>query len=201
MTLNDIGNGLSRIRLPNNECGPMKITLDHNCILDLELGTDVGSQIKAIIENPQSECFVVNIGASELRKSGVKPDRYDLFEELLSKLGIAHLSRLNPMGILNVTFWDRCVFTDEAMIQLAKNIEQILFGNSKPIVLAQDNLDSPNGRKWLNRICDVHTMWCHIQNRNEVFLTTDKNYLRATKYQKLVDLGAMRICRPCDIYA
>lgn len=87
----------------------------------------------------------------------------------------------------------------ENMIQLAKDIERVLFGNSKSIVLAQNNLDSPNVRKWLNRICDVHTMWCHIQNGNDIFLTTDKNYLKETKYLRLVALGAGRICQPCDL--
>ena len=178
---------------------PMKITLDHNCILHLEQRTAVGSQIGSIIANSQNQCFVVNIGASEMQEKGVRPDCYDRFEELLLKLGIAHLPRLNPMLIFDVTFWDRCVYSDEKMIQLAKDIERVLFGNSKSIVLAQDGLDSPNGKKWLNRICDVHTMWCHIQNGNDIFLTTDKNYLKETKYLRLVALGAGRICQPCDL--
>lgn len=177
----------------------MRITLDHNCILHLEQRTAVGSQIGAIIANPKNQCFVVNIGASEMREKGVRPDRYDRFEELLSESDIAHLPRLNPMLIFDVTFWDRCVFADETMIQLAQDIERVLFGDSKSIVLAQDGLDSPNGRKWLNRICDVHTMWCHIQNGNDIFLTTDKNYLKKTKYPRLVALGAGRICQPCDL--
>lgn len=177
----------------------MRITLDHNCILHLKQHTAVGSQIEAIIANPQNQCFVVNIGASEMREQGVRPDHYDRFEELLSKSGIAHLPRLNPMGIYGVTFWGRCLYSGETMIQLAKDIDLVLFGNSKPIVLAQDGLDSPKGRKWLNRICDVHTMWCHIQNGHEIFLTTDKNYLKATKYPKLIALGAGRICQPCEL--
>ena len=177
----------------------MRITLDHNCILHLEQRTAVGSQIEAIIVDSQNQCFVVNIGASEMREKGVRPDHYDRFEELLSESGIVHLPRLNPMGIYGVTFWDRCVYSDDAMIQLAKDIERVLFGNSKPIVLAHDGLDSPNRKRWLNRICDVHTMWCHIQNGNDIFLTTDKNYLKKTKYPRLVALGAGRICQPCDL--
>ena len=87
----------------------MRITLDHNCILHLEQRTAVGSQIESIIANSSNQCFVVNIGASEMRKKGVRPDCYERFEELLSRLGIAHLPRLNPMLLLDLTFWDRCV--------------------------------------------------------------------------------------------
>jgi len=72
---------------------PYKVTLDHNCILDLANRTPVGAKIETIIKDPRYECFVVNIGASEMRKKGVRPDRFDTFEELLESAGIAHLPR------------------------------------------------------------------------------------------------------------
>ena len=87
----------------------MKITLDHNCIINLMNQTDIGARMSAILSNKKNECFVVNIGASEMREKGVRPDHYEKFEELLELAGIANLPRLNPMMILDVTFWDRCV--------------------------------------------------------------------------------------------
>ncbi|HBA27742.1 MAG TPA: hypothetical protein DCY98_10215 [Nitrospinae bacterium] len=177
----------------------MKITLDHNCIIHLENDTDVGKAVRAIVTSIANECFVVNIGASEMRKKGVRPDRYEKFEELLGQVGISHLPRLNPMVILDVTFFDRCVFGDDSTIKLAGKIEDALFGESERIDIATVGLDSPEGCQWLNRLCDVHGMWCHIQNGNDVFLTTDNNFSKETKLPKLLALGAGRICQPHEL--
>jgi len=51
----------------------MKITLDHNCIIHLVNQTEIGTKVKAIISDKGNECFVVNIGASEMREKGVRP--------------------------------------------------------------------------------------------------------------------------------
>ncbi len=169
----------------------MKITLDHNCIINLANRTDIGARIKAILSNKENECFVVNIGASEMREKGVRPDHYEKFEELLDLAGITHLPRLNPMMIWDVTFWDRCVWADDAMIKLAADIEDVLFGETQKIDISVVGLDSPAGRKWLNRLCDVHSMWCHIYNKNDVFLTTDGDFIRETKMPKLIALESV----------
>ena len=166
----------------------MKITLDHNCIIDLLKENAKGAKIKTLISSGACDCYVVDIGASEMIERGVCPDRYDTFEQLLFTAGIAHLPRLSPMFIPDVTFVDKSVSALSETIALANNIEDILFGNARP-----------DSRKWLNRLCDVHTMWCHIQNGNQVFLTSDKNFMKQTKLQRLLDLGAGRICRPTDL--
>jgi len=177
----------------------MKITLDHNCIINLLNQTEIGSKVRAILDSRGHECFVVNIGASEMREKGVRPDHYGRFDELLSLAGIAHLHRLNPMIILDVTFWDRCILSDDAMVKLATGIENALFGETEKIDIVQVGLDSSTGRKWLNRLCDVHSMWCHIYYENDVFLTTDRNFTKETKMPRLVALGAGRICHPNEI--
>ena len=174
----------------------MKITLDHNCIIHLENVTDVGKAVQAIVSNTANECFVVNIGASEMRKKGVRPDKYEKFEELLGQTGLSHLPRLNPMMVFDVTFWDRCVWGGDDTIKLAADIQDALFGAAEKIDIASVGLDSPEGGKWLNRVCDIHGMWCHIQNGNDVFLTTDGNFSKETKLLKLFALGARRICHP-----
>ena len=177
----------------------MKITLDHNCILDLENRTEVGLLVEAIVLNKSNQCFVVNIGASEMRKKGVRPDNYQRFEELLLAARIDHLPRLNPIAIWDLTFWDTCVWADDGMIRLSQDIELALFGDVEQMDIAKEGLDSLTGRKWVNRQCDIHTMWCHIQNGNEVFLTTDANFTKKTKLQRLIVLGAGRICHPRNL--
>lgn len=107
----------------------MKVTLDHNCIINLENGTAIGNDVSRIISDPNSQCYVVNIGASEMREKGVRPDRYDKFEELLCSAGIDQLPRLDPMMIFNVTFWGRCAWGSEETIKLSEDIENVLFRN------------------------------------------------------------------------
>jgi hypothetical protein len=177
----------------------MKVTLDHNCIIHVENATDVGRAVQAIVANATYECFVVNIGASEMRAKGVRPDSYDKFEELLCQTGLGQLPRLDPMMILDVTFWDRCVWGGDETINLAVEIEDALFGSAERIDIASVGLESPEGRKWLNRICDIHGMWCHIQNGNDIFLTTDGNFAKDTTLPKLIALGARRICHPKEL--
>lgn len=175
----------------------MKITLDHNCILDLVLRSEHASDVEALVRDSRHQCFVVEIGASELRERGVRPDSYRRFEELLGAAGIAHLPRLTPMLIFDVTFWNRCEWGTEQTIELARDIEVVLFGEcGKP---PPGGLDSPDGRRWLNRLCDIHTMWCHIKHGNDVFLTRDNNFHKASKVAALVALGARRISTPKDL--
>jgi hypothetical protein len=178
----------------------MKVTLDHNCIIHVENATDVGRAVRGIVASPAYECFIVNIGASEMRARGVRPDKYEKFEELLSNAGLAHLPRLNPMLIFDVTFWDRCVWSDDDGIKLASDIENALFGEAEKIDIASVGLDSPEGAKWLNRVCDVHGMWCHVRNSNDCFLTADGNFTKETKLPKLLALGVGRISHPKELH-
>ena len=85
------------------------------------------------------------------------------------------------------------------MIKLSDQIREVLFGNSPRIDIAALGVDSPLGKKWRNQECDVQSMWCHIQNKNEVFLTTDRNFAKKTKLPKLIALGAGAVSQPCDL--
>ena len=133
-----------------------------------------------------------------MRDKGVRPEHYERFEELLAAARIEHLPRLAPMAILGVTFLGRCLLASNNMVRLAEQIELALFGNAQPIDIGNIQLDSPVGRKWLN-LCDVQTMWCHIHNSNEIFLTTDRNFKKETKSPKLITLVAGRVCLPSEL--
>ena len=64
---------------------------------------------------------------------------------------------------------------------------------------AKVELNSQRGRKWLNKMCDVQSMWCHIHNGNDLFVTTDRNFRKKSKLPKLVKLGAGCIVHPNDL--
>lgn len=174
----------------------MKATLDHNVIIDLAIQAPRVARIRDAIEAGACQPSVTEIGASEMRKRGVKPDRFDLFEELLAEAGLSSARRLSPMMRFDVTFWDHCLWTDDAMEAEAAQIDQILFGDSKHIAQPAEIDDSPESAAWLNRLCDVQTMWCHIKSDSDVFVTSDGNFFKATKLPRLLQLGARKIHPP-----
>lgn len=177
----------------------MKVTLDHNCLIDVEQRTREGLSVLNVVNSKRHQCFVVNIGASELRERGIRPDNYALFEQFLAGLDLIGLARLNPIGLIDISFIGYCVIASAEMVKLANDIENILFPNS----IEQDTLiDSPPyhpiGRKRLNQICDVYSMWCHIHYENEIFLTSDENFHKSTKRDRLISLGAANIMKPSE---
>ena len=98
----------------------------------------------------------------------------------------------------DISFWDHAVWFDDAMVKLSHDIETALFG--APLSgLPPTGLDSPDGKKWLNRTCDATSIWCHIHYKNDIFLTNDGNFMKQTKLPKLLALGAKRICRPGEL--
>lgn len=177
----------------------MKATLDHNVVIDLANGSQNVSRLRQQIASGALQAYVVEIGASEMRQRGIRPDRYDLFEDLLREAGLAQVPRLAPMMIWDVTFWDHSLCSDEEMAASVTQIEEILFGESPAIDIAVEPEDSPKVASWLNRICDIQSMWCHLYYRNEIFVTSDRNFHKATKMHRLLSLGAGRIARPEEL--
>ena len=176
----------------------MRITLDHNCLIHLENGGGIADCLRAILNNPGHQCFVVNVGASEMQQFGVRPDNYAAFEALLKRIGLAGLPRLDPIGMWNVTFYERSLFTGDADQKLFEAIQAVLFPSNVPHT-DKGEVKKGGDRKVLNRLCDVLAMWCHINYKNEVFVTTDKNFLKKTKLPKLLTLGAGRVCLPHEL--
>lgn len=62
----------------------MRITLDQNVVIDMANKRSNVERLKERVAAGAYEPFVVEIGASEMRRRGIRPDRYDLFEDLLS---------------------------------------------------------------------------------------------------------------------
>ena len=177
----------------------MRVTLDHNVIIDMANENPKVDSLKRGIASGSYRAYVVEIGASEMRQRGIRPDRYDLFEGLLREARLESAVRLPPMMIWDVTFWDHGLWCDDAMAARAKEIEDVLFGQSAPIDIANVASDSPEAAAWLNRICDVQSMWCHLHNENDIFVTSDGNFHKATKVPRLLNMGARRIARPEEL--
>src|SRR3954470_18822204 len=98
-----------------NSPSATRITLDHNVVIDMANNSANVEALRKAVSKRTYEAFVVEIGASEMRQRGIRPDRYDLFEDLLREAGLEFAPRLSPMMTWDVTFWDRGLWGDDDM--------------------------------------------------------------------------------------
>jgi len=172
-------------------------TLDTNCLLAVDESRpeakDVFSLATAHAEGMASVGLVA-ISASEHQKSGQHLKSFDEFKTRVTNLGLSHLELLKPMMYWDVTFWDHCLYVDEAMQGVEQQIHQILFSNIEFLWVdycVAHGLDQNNmafDKKWRNAKCDVQAYWTHVHSKRDVFVTSDKNFHSATKKTALLAL-------------
>src|SRR5215211_4585246 len=141
-----------------------KLTLDHNCIIDLEED-----------RQPQASCLrellkFHDAGDLEIRLTAVsaaekpygRPHLKNIFEfqERLRTLGIEHLELLKPIAYLGIAFLDWCVLGGGELSKLDEKIHKILFPdlplNLPQYIEAHPDLDEAKlERDWRNKKCDV----------------------------------------------
>jgi hypothetical protein len=153
-------------------------TLDHNLLIDIQQQNEHGVLIASKIKNAPHSFCVVNIGASELRLGGIRPDRYDLFEQFPQDIGLAELPRLNPLLLIDITFIDRSNICSDEDAELYDRLQQFLFpqGYEPGKNIIDQSPYQPIERKRLNQICDAVTLWCHIKYETQSLVTRDSNF-------------------------
>ena len=180
-----------------------RFTLDMNCLIDLDEDRPSSSFIRKIVDAHQKEdvdVAVLAIGASERQMDhGYLSNSADYYSRL-DRLGVGHLRTLLPMAYFDVTFLDGCLMSDGAMTAVERQVHEILFPN---VIFnygqhCQDRgIDElPVDRAWRNVKCDVQAMWCHLHYARNVFVTSDKNFLR--KSEALIELGAGNVLEPAE---
>jgi len=96
----------------------VKITLDTNCIIDLEKNRPAAASLRALIDasrQGQVELAVAAISASEKMQSGDYLTNFSEFEERLEQVGLSGARILEPIGIWGVTFWGHFLWSDDSM--------------------------------------------------------------------------------------
>ena len=180
-------------------------TLDTNCLIDVEENRPAAAAIRALATahaGGAADVAVIAMSASENPKPGQRIHNFSEFQDRLAILGLAHLSIVLPMMYFDISFWDRCLWTDEVMADLERQIHAILFPNVQFLWqdYCRDNgIDPPPNSsvgKWRNCKCDVQAIWSHIHGRRDVFVTSDRNF--HNKRPALVALGAGQIECPGD---
>jgi hypothetical protein len=136
---------------------------------------------------------VVAIAAADRVVGGRIAEDFSDFLAFLGRLGISDAEILLPFAICDITHLDHAILASEADEQLEAEIWGILFPNCP---VACPSSGSSDVGKWLNRKCDSMSMWCHIHYDGDMFVTSDWNFHKPTKIQRLIALGAGRILKP-----
>ena len=168
----------------------MLVLLDRNCLIALaENEKPAAGHLQSVIEAHRAddlELAVAQITASENQPEH-EPASWEAFEGLLDRAGISDARLLPTIYRWGIGFWGKGLWTSEETAELERQIGAVLFPGF-------DLDDTTNWRRWVNRLCDVLTVWAHIWHKADVLLTNDARILR--KRDALGGLGAAQIEAP-----
>lgn len=185
---------------------PIKVTLDYNCLIDLKEERPNAKAIRQIVDlhrQKHVQLLIPGISASERKKDHNGPAHFfDEFTDLLDHHKIPRECIVYPIARGDLTYSDASYLApeDPAYKILEWEIHQILHPQIQYNYQVHCQISGYTGQtvdlKWLNRICDTQTMWCHLTCKSDVFVSTDENFHKQTKKPKLISLGAGNICKP-----
>jgi hypothetical protein len=179
-------------------------TLDSSCIDTIDEGRAEVQFIRMLAEAHvagKAKVAVVGLSAAEKHQFGSYFDDFDAFRDHLAALDLAHLEILKPMAYFDISFPDWSIEADETMQVLETKIHHILFPQSEftwEDYCEEHGIDpsfSPRG-DWRKFKCNVQSLWAHIQNKRDVFVTAEDNFYKPDKTSALIALGAGHIERP-----
>ncbi|MDH5794111.1 MAG: hypothetical protein OEZ18_06090 [Candidatus Bathyarchaeota archaeon] len=183
----------------------LDVTLDNNCIIDLEQNNAIASHLRKLIQmhcDHKINLRVVAISASERKPDQTYVSHFDEFKERINKIGLGDVKILETIAYVGLSFVGYCLVGGGALEELESEIQGILFPRIELCYsdfCKKRNLD-PNDekawRKWTNIKCDVLALWSHVWYKGDIFVTTDKHFHKKTVKPRLVKLGAGKILRP-----
>lgn len=184
-----------------------RVTLDTNCLLDLEASSERAPAVRELVARHEAgriELRVPAVAASERQRGGSYLENFSQFTERLARLGLRSVPIIQPMLYWGIAFWGHSLYADDAKVDLERRIHDILHTEIEFEYAAycrQRAIDpeaKPSDSKWRNAKCDVQVMWSHIYHGGHVLVTNDENFLKATKLPRLVAVGAGAIVRTAD---
>jgi len=181
------------------------VTLDNNCIIDLEQNNARAPHLKRLIKmhcDGEIKLRVVAISASERKPDHSYVSHFDEFKQRLDVVGLGTVEILPTIAYLGLSFFDYCLFGGGELEELERKVQRILFPTT-----AIEFSDFCNERgykpddnkawsRWVNAKCDVLALWSHIWFKGDIFITTDKDFHKKSVKPRLIELGAGKILRP-----
>jgi len=172
----------------------VRLTLDTQCLTDLENSTGQTAAIWELItlhRAGQIQLFVSAISPAEAPRGKVAPETDRQFEDRLKALGINDLPSVLPTGRSEMSFWGAAVYGDDND-RLAEKIGSVVHSTVDTLFLAS------RARKVL---CDVEALAAHIRSGHDIFVTSNSHFLKDSRRQPLLALGARDILTPEEALA
>ena len=176
----------------------INVTLDTNCIIDLEEDRATAPYIRELIrtqEEGNTNLGVPAISASERKPNGKYATNFAEFQQKIAAVGLGNVNILKPIGYWDVTFWDWCLYADK-LDPLDANLEREIHQSLFPEI--EFAYSGEVDKRWRNAKCDVLALWSHIHYGSGIFVTMDSNFHQKTKKSGLLALGAGEILKPED---
>ena len=185
----------------------LNITLDNNCIIDLEKNNTYAFPLRKLVEMHNSQKInlrVTAISASEQRPDKTYVSHFSKFKHRLAVIGLGNVEILPTILYFGLGFYGHSLWGGGELDELERKIQGILFPTieleykdfCKKQGLKMD--DKKAWSRWVNAKCDVLALWSHIWYDGDIFVTTDQDFHKKTKKPKLIGLGAGKILRPVE---
>ena len=190
----------------------MRLTLDWNCVIEVEEGREQSSDVSSLISahrSGQLEVAILATSASENTKSKLFPGNARFFKERVAQLGWEDLPIVPMPGVLGLSYIGYCYWVGdrEKFTRDFEALWQVIAPNvaSRPndhigseTELTDELIQSSSLSRWRNTWCDVMSAYTHIAEERDVFVT-----LNTKDFQKnatgLARLGMKCISDPRGI--
>lgn len=177
----------------------MKVTLDTNCLYELESSAGDGAlkQLVALGREGEIVIQIPAIAASEKQRDGRRLGDFSIFRERIDHLGLGGVELLRPLSYNGMCYVGWAIIVGPEGRAAERRIHEILFPRIAFEARKHCERDDVRGReRWRNAKCDVLAMWCHIKYDGDVFVTRDQNFFKRSKGVQLEALGAGSIATP-----
>ena len=172
----------------------VRLTLDTHCLTDLENRTGQAAAIWELItlhRAGQIQLFVSAISPAETAPGTVAPENDRQLEDRLEALGINDLPSVLPTGRNEMSFWGAAVYGDDND-GLAEKISRVVHSTVDTLFIRQ---------RTRHVFSDVEGLVAHIRSGHDIFVTSNEGFLKDSRRQPLLALGAQDILTPEDALA
>ena len=192
----------------------MKISLDWNCVIEVEEDRPQASNVTELIKLHRAERFEVALlaaSASENTKSKRFPGNADVFNRRISALSWQDLPLVPMPSITGLSYIDFSYVVEDGK-KFERDMDAIwtvIAPNIPPkpvdhlpdgMQLDDDAIQSVELSKWRNTWCDVISAYSHIHAGRDVFVTNNTKDFQK-KASALARLGMEHISTPATALA
>lgn len=190
----------------------LKVTLDNNCLIALEDLEPAADSLKTIIsyhDQGKIKLCIASITSAELTRNKTAADSYNIFIERIRTLGMQCAEILVSVpSAWAISYWGPAFqYSDKQELDLIKNIHSIMWPDTPFNHEEYRNASSGKvyksgiAKKWRSRQMDVLTIFSHIRNSCDIFVSANVKDFGSQGSQKrkaLALLGAKQIMTPSE---